>query len=260
MSQIEYTKAELAQYPDGTRKFMFFIFPVACGITALAIGTLISNITGIGWIMWVMCGVGLAIGAVLGYVICIKPLREENKENDAVVSEQLTEHDKKDKIKRTFTYNLAMVWGISLAVAMFCGVAFGMAGGTVTIVNGEQDIPFNWKHLVAFGCLIYFVGSIVLGFIFSVIAGKTPGKYTAVKFKNTVTVYGTVNSCSLIGGGGDAIAWRVTVAVHFPYPLVSYVKAGLEPPYQKGQKVCVQYEENKTKKCKIIEELQTEKG
>ncbi|MCL2846093.1 MAG: hypothetical protein FWE38_00200 [Firmicutes bacterium] len=241
MGTMQRAQQEMSQYPKATKIFMFVMFVVMFGFFGFWAGVFVHNITELFFMRIVGIIVGLGIGALLGYVICLKSLfntEHHNYENrgsfiDFNTEERLWQLDKRAR-RRRLTFQLIMgIWGISLVVAILVAMTT------------------NNRSVLAFG-IAYFAINIVLAIVTVTVISKMAGTYSP---KNPTEAEGIVTGSMVIGGGGNRIAHRVSVAV-LPINklLTAYVIApGPRAPFDKHAHVIIIYNPMRPRKCRIIE-------
>jgi len=265
MSQIQAAKLEMENYPKGTRIFMFVMFIMLCGF----FGFIFTFWTEIIWLQIIATLVGLVVGGLLGYFICLKSLFNNEYKHDnrntlenAVKpisfseEDRIEELDRKAKKRRKISNIIWGAWGISLVGAILLGMVVGVTlsvGSGGGFDNFDALPPRGW---FAIGCIAYFVGNFVTVIPIFLIVTKIMTRRASRPPKNAVTAEGIVAACSLIGGSNNNMAYQVHIAVLSIDKLLStYVRAqGMKPPYEKGDRVTVEYNSMKPKKCRILTE------
>lgn len=250
MSSIQMARAEMEQFPKDTKIFMFVLFILICGF----FGFIFSAWVEIFWVQLAATFVGVGIGALLGYKICLQDMLT-NKDNEhdetntletaikpisASDEDRLEELDRRER-KRRIRFNTIMgAWGVSLVISILIIPILGATG------ENDSTVP------ILIGCVAYFVGNIIVAIATVIIISNLSGRY---KPKNPARAEGIITGSVLIGGGAK-MSHRVGVAVlSIDKLLISYVKTtSAQDPYKKGDKVIVEYNFMKPKKCRILPE------
>jgi len=241
MDSTNTATAQPDQFPKETKIF-FFVFIVILGGVA---GFLSTALLGIFWVQALTTVAGFAVGALIGYPLCLKSFftdkcvydgsntleTAETPTLDALTEDKIEWLDAKEKSRRTRFNAIMIAWGGSVVFALILGFV-------------SPSTPF------AIGLFAYGTINIIGAITIITIISKRAGSYMP---KNAVTTTGIVTGSVLIGGGNQ-MAHRVGVAVlNIDRLLIAYVRSPLRtPPYQKGDRVQIMYNPQKRKKCRIL--------
>jgi len=239
---IRRSQQEMNQFPNGTKIFMFAMLVVLFGF----FGFMFTAWAELPWLRIIGIFIGVALGGIIGYVVCLKSIIEEKKQGyvhnntntlehtenfvDFDTELRLEELDKKAKRKR-LTFQIVMgIWGISLVFAIIFAFATESA------------------YAMA-GYIAYFVVNIIVAIATVSIISRTAGNYIP---KNAAVAEGIVTGTVLIGGG-NTLVHKISVAVLSINKLLTvYIKTpSRQAPYKKGDHVTVEYDSTKPRKGRL---------
>ena len=259
--------------PVGTNIFVFFLSMLIGAISGwtlafatlstLRVSALIHNIV----LYTAGLPLGILAGAYYGYKLGLRPailhLKEkrarhsgantlENRANPKTAKHYLKLQETSAPKKITFGKVLLDTFYISayFAFGLFC-----ISGFVISMLK-----PALISNVFIFGCFTYSIATII---VVSLIRHIPIKRYERLKFENAASAEGIVHdyqktSVAIRDGLYKYIYYKIWIAVSGVNQfLIAYAESNInymfECPYEKGEKVTVEYDAAKPKRCKITQ-------